>query len=432
MMSFEKPTIDTPKVSVIIPVYNVEPYLRECLDSVVNQTLRDIEIICVNDGSTDNSGAILAEYAARDERIIVITQENRGLSAARNVGIDAAKGKYIYFIDSDDYIDLDALEVLYNRAEKLALDALLFDYVNFCDGMEGDPEQLVRGEYPDIYSGVELMKKLRDDATYSVPVWNGLITRDFLQKAGLKFLEGIIYEDHLFTALLLLKADRVSHISYKAYHRRVRPMSITSTPWTAKNVHGYVVTMQEMLKYGLLNIEDSQRAFEVWRTIIECQKQAKSIYKRIDEREKENVPFENPFAEYIYLHFIAEEVSKEDEFWALQQEVAQLQGDLDQQRNEAAKLQSETVRLHNENSNLLITINNLNSALTTANEKTSTAEQSAAAAWQEVDNIHRSATYRIGRAITWLPRMVRGFARCYREHGWRYTWRRVVAHIGGE
>ena len=104
-----------PKVSVIIPVYNVEKYLSECLDSVVNQTLKDIEIICVNDGSPDGSAAILEEYAQKDNRIKVITQENRGLSEARNSGLKIASGEYIAFLDSDDYIDLKFFEQLYKR-----------------------------------------------------------------------------------------------------------------------------------------------------------------------------------------------------------------------------------------------------------------------------------------------------------------------------
>jgi glycosyltransferase involved in cell wall biosynthesis len=106
-----------PKVSVIIPVYNTEPYLRRCLDSVVGQTLREIEIICVNDASPDNALEILREYAAKDRRVRIIDfPENRGVSAARNAGIDAAQGEYLGFVDSDDYVDLDFYEKLYERA----------------------------------------------------------------------------------------------------------------------------------------------------------------------------------------------------------------------------------------------------------------------------------------------------------------------------
>ncbi len=108
----------TPGVSVIIPVYNPEDYLRQCLDSAVNQTLRDLEIICVNDGSTDDSAAVLEEYQAKDPRIIVVSQKNLGLSASRNRGMKMARGTYIYFLDSDDEVDLQTLERCTELAEE--------------------------------------------------------------------------------------------------------------------------------------------------------------------------------------------------------------------------------------------------------------------------------------------------------------------------
>ena len=104
------------KVSIIVPVYNVEKYLKRCLESLVNQTLKDIEIICVNDGSTDGSLAILNEYVRNDDRIVVINQENSGQSVARNRGIDVAKGEYIGFVDSDDWVCEDYFERLHNSA----------------------------------------------------------------------------------------------------------------------------------------------------------------------------------------------------------------------------------------------------------------------------------------------------------------------------
>ena len=119
------------KVSVIVPVYNVEPYLEECLRSLLGQTLTDIEIICVNDGSTDNSGKILEKYRQNDDRIIIAWQKNSGLSAARNRGLDIAKGKYIYFCDSDDYLQTNALEYSYKLAEERGLEVLRFGTCEF-------------------------------------------------------------------------------------------------------------------------------------------------------------------------------------------------------------------------------------------------------------------------------------------------------------
>ena len=109
---------DKIKVSVIVPVYNVEKYLRECLNFLVNQTLKEIEIICINDGSEDSSLEILNEYASKDSRFVIINQENSGQSVARNKGLDIAKGEYIGFVDSDDWVDLNFFENLYSEAVK--------------------------------------------------------------------------------------------------------------------------------------------------------------------------------------------------------------------------------------------------------------------------------------------------------------------------
>ena len=124
--------LDLTKVSVIVPVYNVEDYLRECLDSLINQSLDDIEIICVNDGSTDSSMEILKEYED-NPKIRIYSQDNAGLSAARNTGLEHVNGQYIYFIDSDDILCENALERLYETAEEKSLDMVIFKIINFDD-----------------------------------------------------------------------------------------------------------------------------------------------------------------------------------------------------------------------------------------------------------------------------------------------------------
>ena len=134
--------MSNPKISVILPVYNVEKYLGECLDSIINQTLKDIEVICVNDGSTDNSLSILKEYASKDTRIKIIDKENEGQGYARKVGLENAIGKYILFCDSDDYYaDLTAFEELYNYIEKVNVDVVLFESIRYSK---------TRGFYKDI------------------------------------------------------------------------------------------------------------------------------------------------------------------------------------------------------------------------------------------------------------------------------------------
>ena len=119
------------KVSVVIPVYNVEDFLAECLDSICNQTLEDIEIICVNDGSKDSSLDILNDYAADDSRITVLDQENGGHAVATNRGMELAQGKYLFLMDSDDILDLNALELSYNLAEEKQVDFVIFQAINY-------------------------------------------------------------------------------------------------------------------------------------------------------------------------------------------------------------------------------------------------------------------------------------------------------------
>ena len=125
--------MNQPKVSVIIPVYNTEKYLRECLDSVVNQTLRDIEIICVDDGSTDASPEILRKYAEKDSRVQVFTQEKSNAGAARNVGLSKAAGEYLAFLDSDDYYELSMLEHMLACAQERAADVVVCRYHTCCE-----------------------------------------------------------------------------------------------------------------------------------------------------------------------------------------------------------------------------------------------------------------------------------------------------------
>ena len=121
------------KLSIIVPVYNASKYLERCLDSVINQTLKEIEIICINDGSSDNSKTILENYAKKDNRIKIINQKNLGLSASRNKGIKYANGEYIFFVDADDWIELNTCEITYNFAKEKNLDLLLFGAKNIDD-----------------------------------------------------------------------------------------------------------------------------------------------------------------------------------------------------------------------------------------------------------------------------------------------------------
>ena len=178
------------KISVIIPVYNVEKYLRECLDSVISQTLAEIEIVCVNDGSKDGSRDILSEYEKKDDRIVVVDKENGGLSSARNCGLDVAKGKYVYFLDSDDLLNSqEALSELYQKAEENKLDQLFFDAEAFFENEEVKQQNSSyityyerKGDYPDVKCGKDLFCEFQANRDFKPNVGMQLYRRRFYMK----------------------------------------------------------------------------------------------------------------------------------------------------------------------------------------------------------------------------------------------------------
>ncbi len=220
----------SPLLSVIIPVYNVEKYLAECLDSVCAQTLKDIEIICVDDGSTDGSGAILDEYARRDLRIRVIHQENAGVGAARNRGMDEAKGKYIAFVDGDDYLEAHAEEETVALCEKYDLDLCLFDFMCF-DWQTG--EELDHGFYirkhPEIPRNQVFAPRDLSDWGFNAGMFGGVFRRGFLEAEKIRFSELKLGEDFCVLFRLLSCANR-AYVNPKIFYhyRRGDPSSAIS------------------------------------------------------------------------------------------------------------------------------------------------------------------------------------------------------------
>ena len=223
------------KISVIIPVYNVENYLEESLDSIINQTFADLEIICVNDGSTDNSSIILNKYANKDSRIKIIDQKNKGAGAARNSGLDVATGDYIYFFDSDDILELTALEELYKIAYENSLDLIIFKLINFIDetGEEfkvpyHEMSQIMDKLGNTIFSYEEIVEFLDD---FDVTPHTKFFKKDLISE--IRFDENVIFEDNLFTVDYIFNAKKIYLYNKYLYHRRVRQNSIMTT--TSKN-----------------------------------------------------------------------------------------------------------------------------------------------------------------------------------------------------
>ena len=219
-----------PKVSVIIPVYNAEKYLRECLDSVVNQTLKDIEIICVNDGSTDNSLKILEEYASNDNRIKIINQDNQGAGIARNNGIKQAHGYYLYFLDSDDYIEIDALKKLYTKAQEYNTDIIIFNYSAFDN--ETGKEQFRTNVCTNISNSEVVFSKLDHENNFfqitDSNVWAKFYRREFINHLNIKFSNTKSVNDVFFCYSTLFMAQRILCLNdCFAYYRRNIKTSLT-------------------------------------------------------------------------------------------------------------------------------------------------------------------------------------------------------------
>ena len=226
-------------VSVVVPVHDVAEYLPECLDSLVRQTLKDIEIICVDDGSSDKSGEIAELYAAKDDRFKVVRQKNLGLSVARNKGMSLAKGEYVYFLDGDDWLEPDALERLLRISDVFRLDQLIFSAQVFCDDAykeeKADDRRKAMERYYHIppqvanrrMSGVSLLERLIDNHAFAASATLRLFRRAYLKNAKVLFPAGLLHEDEYFTPISMVVGGMSMAIEDRFYHRRIRHGSIT-------------------------------------------------------------------------------------------------------------------------------------------------------------------------------------------------------------
>ena len=387
-----------PKISIVIPVYNVESYLRECLESVVHQTLQEIEIICVNDGSYDRSLEILEEYAERDHRITVISRENSGMSGARNIGFEYVKGEYTYFLDADDYIASDAMERLYNTAREENAEIIYFGANSI---FENSRLEKAHSDFKEYYHrdsklsgnfmrGPILFYRMIDAHLFRCSVPLQFIRTDLLSRTHLRFREGIIHEDELFSPILLLNAECAGCITDNYYRRRVRDNSImtsTSSEDEIRHFVGYFVAAMGLWS-ALLTQEKNDVVGKNALLIHTKNIYAASIrrYGNIPAKNLNNVESALP-EEY---RFIFEKIGFGKN--TSTDKIAQLAPGSGKEAALLAKI----------------------------------AQQDS-----EIRGMCKSWTYRIGRFITFVPRKVRGGIRCYKEHGMRYTLRRGKEKFGG-
>lgn len=243
-----------PLLSVIIPVYNTGKYLQDAFVSILQQGIDDIEIICVNDGSTDDSLSILDCFSNQYDFIKVYSQHNQGQSAARNTGMRYATGKYIFFMDSDDVLKKDCFSKSLSYIENGVFDFIFFDGEVFCE--EGIPniswgyERTNKYEENFMYKGIPLMHSLLDNFAHRAVPWLLLIRRDYLERIHLNFYPGIIHEDELFTTLLTLQSNNIGCLKQNLVMHRVRSNSTMTSRYSRRNVDCYLVVIDEMLKWG--------------------------------------------------------------------------------------------------------------------------------------------------------------------------------------
>lgn len=241
-------------VSVIIPIYNVEKFLPRCLDSVRNQSLKNIQIICVNDGCTDGCAAILSRFAQNDSRFQIITQENKGLSEARNSGLQAVKGRYVFFLDSDDYLHPQALEIFYKAAERSGLSVIISRKL-FRIGKD----KIEIKKYDDCNVPYKIcknpLKDLYAHRLISAVVWNKLYRADILKP--FHFINGIYFEDWPYTTCLFSTLDSFAMIDEKLYIYNTTSPSIVRSSFSVKKIKDYIIGIRHVYQY-LQTKEDSK------------------------------------------------------------------------------------------------------------------------------------------------------------------------------
>ena len=239
----------TEKITVIVPVYNVENYLNKCLDSLINQTYKNLEIIVINDGSTDNSGEICQEYAQKDNRIIYIEQENGGLSDARNTGLERMTGSYVTFVDSDDWVEPNYVEVLHNKLIGYQADIAIGNYYSYNED-EAMYYFHVNSEsyYEKLYDNISIFENLYDVKQMKsfslISAWGKLYKAELFDY--IRFDKGKLGEDGYINQKLYLLVQKVIYINQGLYAYRQRSGSITKT-WTEKWMHALVDAMSERI-----------------------------------------------------------------------------------------------------------------------------------------------------------------------------------------
>lgn len=407
-------------LSIIIPCYNVEKYIEECLESVCNDRDADIEVICVNDGSTDGTLDILEQWKQKDARVIVINQENKGVSVARNQGLHIAKGKFIYFLDSDDKVkDVAILEKCCEKMQEDQLDILIGAGKSFFETEEFykkysyyEKSYRIEHEYPRIMKGTELMAELQRNGEWAVQQSTRIYRRKFLQDNNVYYTEGQLrqlHEDNYVTFMCMYLTDRTTAVKDVLFERRIRENSIMTQKVTHKNVEGYLVNFVQDL-YLIADYRDVKKPnMDMGFPLDIARRDIKRTYRLLDEEEKQSL--EERLTEEQKFYFdalIRREIEAEDRMDAKSRilervnrenkEVRQKQESRIQNlQQQITKLEADRKQEQEKNDKLQQKIKETNIELKKANKK--------------FKELKESNSWKIGRAITWPVRKLKTILR---------------------
>lgn len=308
-----------PKISVIIPVYNVEKYLNRCVDSVLNQSYRDFEIILINDGSSDLSGQICDEYAHKDNRIKVVHKKNARVSAARNDGLKLARGKYISFIDSDDWIETEMFRDMVQKAEERDVDFIMCDYNKRSEGYEEGRTHPIRDGY---YSKDDIKKELFQclimfehiEFPPTISNWVCIFKKEFLLKHNLSYDEDIHYcEDSILGSKIMYHANSFYYLKGRYYYNYFNNPSSTTNTYNANKWTTYLKINERLEKYFINDAEyDFERQIKInmlYFTLNTLGQIKYSGYSRIKRKKMVEKVMFNPKVQEIFKDFKIPKVS---------------------------------------------------------------------------------------------------------------------------
>lgn len=263
---------ECPRISVIVPCYNVQAYIGECLESLMRQTFDDFEVVCVDDGCTDDTMSVARKTVQSDDRFVFVSRPNGGLSAARNTGIEASRGEYLLFLDSDDYYVDNALERLVQCVDEAGLDegGVPLEYVDFTaesfyessDLRKSNEEEYgTRADISGVMTGQALFSRYQELHQYICSACFHLIHRDLFERSGLRFREGIIHEDELFSPQIISYARRAAFLNEPLYMRRMREGSIMTVERGMRNVSSFFALTQELYAWAQAHASEFEPAY---------------------------------------------------------------------------------------------------------------------------------------------------------------------------